>query len=256
MSEENSFKEHPNLENVDWRFHAASTLAKDLTSPYSCTAHKAGEVVKTVVQVGYLKGSIWFGVPNTTAMFLNLSQELYEIAKNIFESLPIKRKHKVTQSLESGKEIFDYFERLFGSIVFAFTAIESFANEYIPDDYVYIRNEPNDSKESLDKSEIERRVSLDEKISIILPDVFNIQFSKQKKVWHEYKKLENRRGRIIHMKSVDRKSSTKDKETIWNVLITEPIFNGQKIAKDLIFYFIGNLLSEKQPRWYRKYPYK
>jgi len=181
---------------------------------------------------------------------------LYESAKTIFKSLPIERKNKKTQPIKSDKEIFDYFERLFGSIVFAFTAIESFANEYIPDDYVYIREKSDGSQESLDKSQIERRVSLAEKVSKILPDVFNIQFSKQKNIWHEYKKLENRRDRIIHMKSTDRKSATKDKETIWNTLFTEPIFNGTKIAEDIISYFIESLPLNKQPRWYLKYPYK
>ena len=256
MSDKKESKEYPNLEKLDWRYHAATTLAKDWKSPYSGTTYKKGEVITTAVQVGYLKGSIWLGVPNTTALFLNLSHELYESAKKIFESLPIERKSKKIQSLKSDKEIFDYFEKLFGSIAFAFTAIESFANEYIPDDYVHVREKSYRSKESLDKSQIERRLSLNEKLLNILPKIFNVQFSKQKKIWHEYKKLENRRDRIIHMKSADRKSTTKDKETIWNTLITEQIFNGQKIAKDIIGYFIESLQPEKQPRWYSKYPHK
>jgi len=70
------FEEHPNLENVDWRFHVATTLAKDWKNAHSGTIWKEGDVLTTAVQVSYLKGSIWLGVPNTTAMFLNLSHEL------------------------------------------------------------------------------------------------------------------------------------------------------------------------------------
>ena len=250
------FKEHPNLEKLDWRVHAATTLAKDWKNPYTGTTWGKGDVVTTVGQVSYLKGSLWLGIPNATAMFLNLSHELYENAREIFKSLPLKREKRRTQSLDSDKEIFDYFEKLFGSIVFAFTAIESFANEYIPNNYVYDREKSDGSKESLDKSQIERRLPLNEKLLNILPDIFNVQFSKQKKIWHEYKKLENRRDRIIHMKNTDRKSTTKDKETIWNTLITEPIFNGPMIAKDVISYFIESLQLGKQPRWYLKYPHK
>ena len=54
MSDKKESKEYPNLEKLDWRYHAATTLAKDWESPYSGTTYKKGEVITTAVQVGYI----------------------------------------------------------------------------------------------------------------------------------------------------------------------------------------------------------
>jgi len=249
-----TLKEPPNLDKLDWRYHAATTLAGDVKNPKTGTIHNKGEIVTTAVEVSYIKGSIWLDLPNTTAMFLNLSNILFKHAKNNFNSSSIQKIQKIRQSTRDDN-FFDFYENLFGSIVFAFTAIESFANEYIPDDFNYERNTKDDLIENMNKREIERKVPLSEKISNILPYIFNIKFTKQKKIWHEYKKLEEIRDRIIHMKSQDRKSSSRDKKTIWNSLMTDPIFNAPKISEDLIFYFINSLSYKMQPRWYKKYPF-
>ena len=129
-------KEHPNLKNVDWRLHAATTIIKG-KSPNTGKDFFEGDVVKKYIPVSFKRGTLGFGQPNPTAIFLNSSYLLYIEAKDRFESLPIKKEKRLKQDIDSEKELFDYFEYLMGSLVLSYTAIDTFTNEYIPEDYTF-----------------------------------------------------------------------------------------------------------------------
>jgi len=259
-------KEHPNLRNVDWRLHEATTIIKG-KSPNTGKDFSEGDVVKKYIPVSFKKGTLGFGLPNPTAIFLNSSNLLYEEAKDKFETLPITKKKRLKQNIDNEKELFDYFEHMMGSIVLAYTAIDTFTNEYIPEDYSFenVDNSNNNShKQILTKEDI-IWLPLDKRILDILPEIFKTSFSKRKKIWSEYKKLKSLRDKIIHMRSKDIYPPVREKNipihqmksyvTIWNSLISDPVFNGPKIAWNIISFFLDKLSSTKQPRWYKNYPY-
>ena len=61
------------------------------------------------------------------------------------------------------------------SIIFAYTAIEAFANEEIPEDYIYkAETRSSEILIAYQKDSIERRISLDEKLGSILPKTKNL----------------------------------------------------------------------------------
>ena len=110
--------------------------------------------------------------------------------------------------------------------------------------------------EIYDKSQVERHINLDDKISIIFPSILEVKTPKGTAVWQEYIQLKKLRDRIIHMKSDDRKSTGPEENTIWYELF-KPIVP-HRVAKDIIDYLLPityYLLSstEKKPLWYLHY---
>lgn len=249
MTNDNS-DEHPNLKKEDWRLEAVGTIIKG-KSPYTGKDYAEGDVIKKYIPVSFKKGSIGFGLPNPTALFLNSAYDHMLKAKFQFDSLPIEKKKKQNQVVTNENEIFDYFEYLMVSIILSYTAIESFTNEYIPEDYTF-EQEVNNQKKILTKDEI-IWLPLDIRILEILPIIFTTKLTRRQNVWREYKILKNLRDRIIHMRSKDLYPPTKEKNipiklmksyvTIWNSLINYPVFNGPKIAVDLIGFFLNYRLS-------------
>jgi len=100
------------------------------------------------------------------------------------------------------------------------------------------------------------KIALAEKILNILPEIFAIKFSKQKQAWHEFKKLEGFRNRVVHIKTRDTKSALKDIDTIWNDLFSENLIKPYKLAYNVIKEFISNTKKVPIPRWYKMYPKK
>lgn len=257
------YKEHLNLEKEDWRLQAVTTVTED-AKLFTGGEVKKGDTVKKYIQVNFKKGSLGFGVPNSIALLLNLSHRLFLESKSKFYKLPINKSSKLTQDIDEDSQIFDFYETFFASIILSYTSIETFANEYIPDNYIYERTKKG-QKEILDKQDIERKLPLDEKLLNILPKAMGIKFSTRSKRWPSYKSLKNKRDRIIHMKSKDRYPDPNKypkirqkrlSNNIWNDLVSDPLFNGHETALDMISHFIGGLSDDKQPRWYKKYPNK
>jgi len=242
--------------DFDWRYRAVTTVAKDWKNPWTGSLLEKGDVIYAVAEVSFKRGSVSFPVPDTTAMFLNLSYELFEKANNYFGKLHIQKIKKKKQSLGEDANIVCFYESLFASIVFSYAALESFSNHHIPDDYVYIKQDQDGNQIKLSKDEIEREIALAEKILNILPEIFAIKFSKQKQAWHEFKKLEGFRNRVVHIKTRDTKSALKDIDTIWNDLFSENLIKPYKLAYNVIKEFISNTKKVPIPRWYKMYPKK
>lgn len=251
-------KEHPNIEKEDWRLQAITTLAKKFKSPFSGTTHPVGQTVKAITQLKRDSKIIFFGIPSASALFLSLSNRLgkeakEELKKPIFKPLP----NKTQTYFVKDQEIFNIYENLMATVVFAFTALEAFANEAIPKNYVYTFKIKKDRKyciEKYNKSQIERFISLDIKLSKILPHIFKINSPKGTNIWKKYTELKTIRDRIIHLKDMDRENFRPDQpfpDSIWNQLLKKEIPNMALTAREIIKYFEqGN-----PPRWLRKCPF-
>lgn len=131
-----------NIINEDWRLQAITTLAEDFSFPNG-PIHKKGAVVVLTAQTKFNKKNISFGLPNVTAMFLNFSNKLWQESDEYFknESNFIEPASKFMPvnflNVSSNQLLFDALEKRMGAIVFAYSAIESFANQVIPEGYIF-----------------------------------------------------------------------------------------------------------------------
>lgn len=240
-----------NIDLQDDRLHAVSQLAEDWKSPWTGQVHEKGTIVTVVAACNYGKVEVSVPMPSAPAMFINVGKEMYkkaiQLRDAIFENIDCRKKGHMSFNGWDGR-VTDYYELMSGAYIFSVTAIESYVNEKIPDDYVYTKTR-GDMKctESYNKEQIERFLSLDEKVSHILPTILNVKSPKGKKIYQNYVAIREVRDRIIHMKSKDRKSG--EKKTIWNDLLHINHTNPVTSAIELLKYFRQD---NNLPRWLSK----
>lgn len=186
-------------------------------------------------------------------MFLSLSARSFSKAKEIIESDGLPKSIKKELRFKNDERALDYIEDVCAAIVFAYSALEAFANESIPDTYEYKTQRPDKRcLEIYNKEQVERNVSLDTKLSVILPEVLSVKSPKgSSRVWDDFKQLGDIRDRIIHMKSGDRKSSGPDEKTIWNAIFAS-VSPPHQVAKEVLNFFLKS--KEVLPTWLEHAP--
>ena len=241
----------PEIDKGDWRLQTTTHLAEDWTSPWSGITSPKGARI-TLVSVIQLtkKKLLTIPIPNATASMLNASARAFESARSLRAACDIDKSLKKEVSFASEVDALDYVERMIESIVLAYSAIEAFANESIPNDFVYARHKSSDVLlEAASKETVERHVSTDEKLTAVLPEVLGCNSPKGTHCWQNYKQLKDSRDRIIHMKTEDRKSSGPEVDTIWKVIILTPA--PHLSAKAVIDYFVKNMTNK--PQWHQRF---
>jgi hypothetical protein len=236
------------LEEADWRCHTVIRVSENTTVP-GLGELKAGTLGKAVGIVDYQSGQITFTMPSPTALFLNLSKRHYE------EALAIAKGFSVAPTLENLNDnaSFAYLENIMASVVFAYTALESFANEEIPDEFTYTAEKGNRCSEVYNKSQIEKFLNLEIKLGDILPAVCVVVTPKGTKAWEDYRALESLRHSIIHMKKADREHVGYSSESVWSRLIKDPVPYSLPVAKGVIDHFYQP--RPLMPHWYKNFPF-
>lgn len=196
------------------------------------------------------RDNVDFGLPSGPALFLNLARKSYTHIKGV-EPTSMFRKWQNAKVPINHSSLFDYFELLMSHVVFSFTALEAFANEAVPSDYVYERTEKKQLK-AFRKPEIERTLNLDEKLHSVLPLALGVPSPKGKKLWQNYRQLKQMRDRIIHLKTVDRSPSGPEKESVWGMLLRA---HGEPFC-DHAYALIGHYEPAINRRWFHNYPYE
>lgn len=199
-------------------------------------------------KVGKL-GQVDFGIPSSPALFLGAARRSFLQTRDIDPSLMFYKWQNGHIPVNHSK-LFDYFEAFASHVVFSFTALEAFANEAIPADFEY-QSEKKSEPLVLKKPDIERSINLDEKLHLVLPNALGVATPKGKKPWQQYKLLKAMRDRIIHLKTIDRKSSGSEKESVWGTMLRaheEPFC-------DYAHAMMGHYLTASNRRWHREYPY-
>jgi hypothetical protein len=254
-------EEDPKIANRDYRLQAVTTLAEDFTSPFTGVTHKVGAEVVATGSVKYDKAhTLRFSLPNMTALFLNQSYIAWAesqilLQEEQFLASPSKFMPAGTLRPKNDTIFFNLLEQRMVAIVFAYTALESFANESIPDGYVF-RKEREDKKciEEYTKDQAEV-LSLDTKLHDVLPPIYNIKSPKGTHTWTRYNLIKKLRDRIIHLKSKDRISTMNPHEqTIWKELLNKSNPNVALEAKEIVGYYLKNV--PEKPRWFTKFLHK
>ena len=244
----------------DWRIHSVGRIAKDIPAAFpGGLSHKAGAPFYLVTSTrGIGKQPIGFITPSTPALALNISIKACvqsELLKNkiVYDEVLTPEGKGKTVSSENISPLFDYFEQSMMTIIFSYLAIETFCNweiaNNITEPFIIQRNK---LEETFTVEELERKLSTEEKIHIVLPSIYRIPSPKGKKVWQDYKKLKHARDSIVHCKSIDQYpnrgiSAPIDKDSIYFVLINNDMKTFVIYSILLIKYF--NYEENPLPRW-------
>jgi len=177
MSEVASKRQMDLLEKEDWRYFVIAPGGTGLVT--MATGEKLSKLSSKVVA---------FGLPSAPALYLSLAKAAHD-RRNSFDVLS-----SFTQQSEpyagdfpdDQKMLFDFFQDFAAEVIFSFTAIEAFANEMIPETFRYDWTNNKKIKVNLNSSEIERQVSLDEKLKSIIPLAHSVKSPAGTKVWDGY----------------------------------------------------------------------
>jgi len=188
--------------------------------------------------------------PNDVILYSSISNKNLERAKSFYDEFIIPR-HKEYggsfPSLEIQKSYYDYFELIIESIIFAYTAIESFANICIPENYNHI-TESNGIKTIYSKQAIERKFPLKEKLKKILAEILNTPDVSKEKWWNSFVKLEEIRNEIIHTKQ-------SKSESRYSTLLCKDIFELIKSHKEVINFY-GYYIAKNKQDLLNEFPYE
>jgi len=250
-------EEHPRIAHRDWRLHAITTTTAPFRSPNTGFEHPEGTVVELA---GFLtSGEETFAVPvaEAAAMFLSLAEAASQRGRRIvalLEDLPIAASipknaipaRRVDDAREG--EFFDALQDHVATVVFTYTSIEALANQLLPPEYRY-RRERTDGRctEEYDRTQVERYLSLDEKLHVILPVICNVGSPKGTVVWERFVRITRLRNRLVHLKRDDwRNLKPEDAPTsIWSDLLAPDVPGLYKVAVELAAHFT----NQDRPRW-------
>lgn len=237
----------------DGRLQAITALAQPFRHPTTGEISPVGAAVYQSSGV-MLGGTLYsFGVPAAPALFIDLSKQSYLQSQDIKSKTNFFNVPKPGQSflIDNGL-FFNFLEQIMASIVFAYTAIESFTNLGIPREYVHkeVRKDGRCTEE-YNKDQIERFFNVEKKLELLLkwPPADGVTNPKGTELWTRLQKLQGLRDRIIHLKSVDITSALPNNpapDTLWKELVASP--ETYQVAIDLIKHYSG----KKPPRWVMK----
>lgn len=187
-------------------------------------------IVQELIEVSFSGRTLFFSRPNDISLSLNIANKAMKEASIHKENI---NKIKVGSSVYGNEVecIYDYLEEIQKAIIFSYKSVESLCNSAIPNDYKY-KKEINKKgiSEEYSKEGIERWVATSEKLSIILPQIYNCDSPNRKAYWSKFKELEKLRNEIIHSKS----NSTSE---LLSFLLTIDIASYIQSCYDLIEFF-------------------
>lgn len=241
------------MDDVDWRLKVTTTVAKDTVFPWNGQKVSKGDRLKLVSVVDLpKKRKLTLPVPDLTALYISNSE------KSWGEYWALRKENKIDSSLKSDvifkddQIAFDALEKIVTSVISAYTAIESFCNDSIPENHeCWHLKSSNIILEKSEKKEIERYFSMERKLNEILPSIYEVESPKGKSpVWVSYKILKECRDALIHAKSHETRSVDAGSVNLWDKL-----FKLQKphlLAKDVFDWYLKG--CTRQPMWYREFP--
>ncbi|WP_115718824.1 hypothetical protein [Gallaecimonas mangrovi] len=243
----------------DWRIAAVTWLTKDVPATSGgAPAHKAGSVVTQAASVKLKNGAnLGFTLPSATALALDMAAQSAESSMKLlrqftWQDVITPDGPGFSVAKEDTTELFNFFQQCMITSTFSFQALEVFCNQSIGrsvKDAVTVKR--RNKRVSMSASELERQLSTSEKLSQILPPLYEVATPKGKKVWEPFKKLQEARDSSIHFKSSHQYAVSED--TLYYDFLNGNFQHFPRAAADMISWFY----KDNQPRWlkiwYEKY---
>jgi len=219
----------PNIENFN--------IDKRCNHPNSIYSEEADNIVTyfKTFNASISGQGITLALPNEISISLSILEKSWN------ESLGLKK--DIIRSIKEGRKSiarddmavqFDYIEKMYTSIIFSYKSVESFCNASIPEDYEYQTKNQRGVTEIYKKHEIERWIKTSDKVTKILPKIYECESPSKMKFWSNFKELENIRNKVVHSKS-------KTTEDTFVELITKDwescVFSSMRVLE---YYFANN----------------
>jgi hypothetical protein len=232
--------------DLDWRIQAATTTVTDIPAAYpGGPSHPAGSIVVLVSQVVPPEGPpIAFPAPSATAIALGVACRAARAASVLRTQLrfgPAVAPEGQVLSLDRSvtSQLFDYFEQCFVTAVFSIQALEAYCNYKISQsllsDYTVERR---GKTVVLSPPEVERELSIDEKLGTLLPDLLSVPTPRGRKEWEAYVNIRRVRDATIHLKSHHQwTSSEKFEESPYSWFIQQSVLAAPRAAIEMLRYF-------------------
>lgn len=209
-----------------------------------------------VTNIDFEDNPLLFLAPNAIGILLQTSQKYKNLAQELF-NLKIDPKinnHSIENIDDNIRKDFiikntkianDFIQFVQISIVFGYTAVESFANMSIPVTYSHeIKGRKSGIKEIYDKSAIERWISLSDKLSNILTKALETDEITDQVFWEDFTILEKLRHKIIHPKSSGQIDFFKD-------YFDRSVFKIIDSSREVLKFFFSSLSKNEKtlPYW-------
>ncbi|MDM3871900.1 hypothetical protein QSV34_11110 [Porticoccus sp. W117] len=171
-------------DEIDCRAQFVGFLKGDHVFPDGEEASDGSQVFVSIETQWNSSTRLYGPMPSPVALFLNSAIRSYQTAIQLRNSFQIEGNEVSFTSFST--EFFDYIEALFESVIFSATSIEAFCNVHINDDQVF-ELKKNRCSEIYIGDQIERWISLDDKLSEIVAPKLNANLDKSTEIWSDYK---------------------------------------------------------------------
>lgn len=250
-----NFKEHANLAGFDWRLHAATTVSQDAIHNGRLIEKGSTVKVASILRVSKKTPKINLGAPSITAMLLNVAARNDDEAKTLHDDLVVLVNGSNSPN-EDDRRFFDGLEKRMTAVTFTYAALESFANEnievaYGQNGYRYDQQQKSGLIVPYSLEDVEKRLSLSEKLSTVVPEALKVTTPRGRTVWNQFVRLREVRDRIIHLKGPDRGHSSDN--WLFRELISKKSDRFANHAYEMIAYFYDQV-PDLAPRWFAKCP--
>ncbi|MDZ7847417.1 MAG: hypothetical protein U5L96_11950 [Owenweeksia sp.] len=188
--------------------------------------------------------------PNDVSIYSSISDKNLQEAKRFYDDVIMSRvKHYYGKmpKPEEQKEYYDYFETIISAVIFAYTALEAFANICIPNDYKWVKARKEGEK-TYYKNDIEFHFRLREKFKLCLKEILKTPDPTKEKWWNLFIGLEKVRKEIAHPKQAK-------SEERYSQFLTKRIFDIVEVHKTIINYY-GKFISQRGGILLNEFPYK
>ncbi|MSD83781.1 hypothetical protein GKC32_05765 [Lactobacillus curvatus] len=214
------------------------------------TSDNVGAVVEELdyIKSDNLKEKVEYIPPNGIALQLSIVDASVKKLKDfkITEGFKKNKQDKILKEsiYDNSKLVYEQISLVETAIVFGYTALETFANLSIPEQYEYSLFNNKRITESYNKEAIERWISLNEKLSKILPEIYGTSDIKRKNLWNQFIIFEKYRHEIIHQKSIDRTS-------FYRKYFKNNIYNYLNVPRQIIEFFYSETtkIGTTNPLW-------
>lgn len=207
------------------------------------------------------KQDIIVPVPSHSALCANISHRAFVNLQGL--RIPASKvQGKDEWSVTSGtKDYFDLLELMITNVIFAYTAIEAYANQLVPDQFVFKRmRDDKKCEEIFNKDQIERFLSLDIKLKSVLPQVTGAADPSGTKLWEDFRELQRVRDRLIHVKTADLGLRSSPIDSVWSLLTRRLQIDSSLVAHRMIMHFPQkddrhSPVSKGRNAWVRMFPF-
>lgn len=234
----------------DWRMDMVGRVDGD-QGEYKNNSN-VRHVAAVEVQPGIINS---FAVPSSVALALDIAEQAAQRASSLrlripFQPIKAEGAAAFGVTTEGLPAIYDFLEQSMIAAVFAYQAVESFANGVIGRHL----NEPmtvarrGRKPKPFAPEQLVRRLSTSEKLLLVLPKIRDVESPEGSPKWQRFERLESARDSTVHLKAKDQYGKDRD-SLFFKMLSISPIEFPSAAVMTIHHYF----KPDGEPRWLLKF---